>query len=136
MTPDLSCSADPPHPTLPHPAHLPQARYLRAILTSHAKCGQLEAALALVKAAKEEQLAVRPGWGASTGFVCVVRARNFVSGSRSPMHREVAAACSTSPTHLLHVPPTSAMQGRVAEGAPTAEDGLRHLLLFISDDTL
>ena len=34
------------------------ARYLRAILTSYAKCGQLEAALRLVKEAKEEALAV------------------------------------------------------------------------------
>lgn len=35
-----------------------QARYLRAILTSHAQCGQLGAALALVKRAKEEELQV------------------------------------------------------------------------------
>ena len=36
----------------------PQARYLRAILTSLAKCGQLEAALSLVQEAKEEELQV------------------------------------------------------------------------------
>lgn len=35
---------------------------------------------------------------------------------------------------LAHAAPLP--QGRQLEGAPTAEDGLKHLLLFISDDTL
>lgn len=47
------------HSSLPLPRL--QARHLRAILTSLAKCGQLEAALALVQAAKEEELAVSSG---------------------------------------------------------------------------
>lgn len=59
--------SEPPHKYLglllhAHPTHsipsLLQARYLRAILTSHAKCGDLEAALAAVKQAKEEALQV------------------------------------------------------------------------------
>ena len=52
-----------------------QARYLRAILTSLAKCGQLEAALSLVQEAKEEELQVGGislwwrWWGGATGGV-------------------------------------------------------------------
>lgn len=49
------------HPAPACHAPLPQAAYLRAVLTSHAKCGQLEAALLLVKAAKEAALAVGGG---------------------------------------------------------------------------
>ncbi|KAL4852847.1 Elongator complex protein 1 [Chlorella vulgaris] len=65
-----------------------QVRYLRAILTSHAKCGELEAALSLIKRSKEAEL----------------QAQQLTPDQGS--------------------------------GGPSAEDGLRHLLLFTPDDTL
>lgn len=119
-----------------HPPTYPpacQAAYLRAILTSHAKCGQLEAALAAVKTRKEAELQARlmgevRGGGAGAAFWFV----HFGGKCRSDAARQAGGQARAHSCAARH----STLQGGAAVGGPSAEDGLRRLLLFTPDDTL
>jgi hypothetical protein len=98
----LPCRALVPPPTHTPPPQLPQVRYLRAILTSHAKCGELEAALSLIKRSKEAELQVC--WAVRPGLYCCPR-----------------DACWQARCAPTHAAPLSAYQPMCAAGAVRLE---------------
>ncbi len=137
-----------------------QRRYLGPILTSHAKQGDLEAALAIVQQLKEEELSAsqaqrqqntaQPATAdrASSADGIPGRANGHVDGHAAAApgdtgEPEAESAADASPAALRGVAANDADDGEdAAAGVPeahkswTAEDGLRHLLLYSDVDKL
>ena len=140
-----------------------QRRHLGPILTSHAKQGNVEAALAIVKELKEEQLADAqaqrkpsrtPHSGAAIFATGDAAGDSKPDGTPGPAPEATAAAGtsaaagaiseSTAQSAATANSPIFSNSDRLDTGAGaveghkswTAEDGLRHLLLYSDVDRL
>ena len=130
-----------------------QRQYLGPILTSHAKQGDLEAALAIVKQLKEEELAASQAQRqldtSSKATVSKASTANGVSGHenghaavayRDAVQAQAGPADDASRAATAAVGTAAGHEGAVGAADSrkswTAEDGLRHLLLYSDVDKL
>ena len=137
-----------------------QRRYLGPILTSHAKQGDLEAALAIVRQLKEEELAATQGQrqqhksntatsGKTSSANGVVRQENGnLDVNAAPTRIDAAHTGADSVADQSRAAPAAEVSDGTADGedatlgvmdsrkAWTAVDGLRHLLLYSDVDKL
>eukprot|EP00887_Chlorella_sp_A99_P002271 scaffold10.g2271.t1 len=106
-----------------------QPTRLRAVLTSHAKCGDLEGALALIKQRKEAELEQqereqRTGW------------QRQPPPGESPVPAGAGAGADGGEEEKGEDADGFGFRLRDPGRPATAEEGLRHLLLFVHEDTL
>ena len=117
------------------------AFYLKPVLTAHISEGNLEAALAMVKTAKEAQMAAgRDGCAPSAPGLLLNSLRSHTLYSFPSQDSALQGCCLGADTE---VEGPSSGQGPIGEwrrqhvqAAPTAEEALQHLLITVGLDRL